>query len=59
MPAGLKIDTALINQELKRRQAGLRSGARMKIENDRAQVISGLKNNIPRWEARLDCVDRK
>ena len=45
MPAGLKIDTALINQELKRRQAGFGRGARMKIENDRAQVISGLKNN--------------
>ena len=45
MPAGLKIDTALINQELKRRQAGFGRGARMKIENDRALVISGLKNN--------------
>ena len=45
MPAGLKIDTALINQELKRRQAGFGRGARMKIENDRAQIISGLKND--------------
>ena len=45
MPAGVKIDTALINQELKRRQSGFGRGARMKIENDRAQIISGLKNN--------------
>jgi chorismate synthase len=46
MPAGLKIDTAILNQELKRRQAGFGRGERMKIENDRAQIISGLKNNI-------------
>ena len=46
MPAGLKIDIALINQELRRRQAGFGRGARMKIEKDRAQIISGLKNNI-------------
>jgi len=45
MPAGLKIDTALINLELKRRQAGFGRGGRMKIENDRAQILSGLKNS--------------
>jgi len=46
MPAGVKIDTAVVNQELKRRQSGFGRGARMKIENDRAQILSGLKNNI-------------
>jgi chorismate synthase len=45
MPAGLKIDIALVNQELKRRQAGFGRGGRMKIESDRAQIISGLKNS--------------
>ena len=46
MPAGLKVDTALINKELKRRQKGYGRGKRMQIEKDRAQVIAGLRNNI-------------
>lgn len=46
MPSGLKIDASLINAELKRRQQGYGRGKRMQIEKDRAQVISGLKNNI-------------
>ncbi|MBI4707435.1 MAG: chorismate synthase [Candidatus Omnitrophica bacterium] len=46
MPAGLRIDSAKINSELKRRQAGFGRGKRMQIEKDSAQVISGLKNNI-------------
>lgn len=43
--AGLKIDERQINLDLKRRQAGFGRGRRMQIENDRAQIISGLKNN--------------
>lgn len=46
MPAGLKIDSAKINQELKRRQQGVGRGKRMQIEHDRAQIISGLRHNI-------------
>ncbi|MFH1398423.1 MAG: chorismate synthase [Candidatus Omnitrophota bacterium] len=46
MPAGLKINPSLINQELKRRQSGFGRGKRMQIENDRAQIISGLKKGI-------------
>jgi chorismate synthase len=46
MPAGLKIDLAFINQELKRRQQGLGRGKRMQIEKDKAQIISGLKKGI-------------
>jgi len=46
IPAGLKIDAANINKELKRRQSGFGRGKRMKIENDRAEIISGLKNNL-------------
>jgi len=45
MPAGLKINLELINKELKRRQSGFGRGKRMQIENDRAQILSGLKNN--------------
>jgi len=43
--AGLKVDPAAINKELKRRQSGFGRGKRMKIENDRVEIISGLKNN--------------
>ena len=43
--AGLAVDTAAINKELKRRQAGFGRGKRMKIESDQVEIISGLKNN--------------
>ena len=46
IPAGLKLDTAEINRQLKRRQSGFGRGKRMQIENDRAEIISGLKNMI-------------
>jgi chorismate synthase len=45
MPAGLKLDVAKINSELKRRQQGFGRGKRMQMENDSAKIISGLKNN--------------
>lgn len=45
MPAGLKINLEFINKELKRRQSGFGRGKRMQIENDRAQLLSGLKGN--------------
>ncbi len=45
-PAGLKINLACINKELKRRQSGFGRGKRMRIENDKAEIISGLKNNF-------------
>lgn len=46
MPAGLKLDNDKINRELKRRQQGFGRGKRMQIENDKAQVISGVKNMV-------------
>lgn len=46
MPSGLKIDTQVINGELKRRQAGFGRGKRMQIEEDRVQIISGLKKGV-------------
>jgi chorismate synthase len=46
MPAGLKVELAKINQELKRRQAGFGRGKRMQIEQDKAKIISGLKGNL-------------
>ncbi|MFH1640525.1 MAG: chorismate synthase, partial [Candidatus Omnitrophota bacterium] len=46
LPAGLKVDVLKINQELKRRQGGYGRGARMKIEEDKARIISGLKKGV-------------
>jgi chorismate synthase len=46
VPAGLKVKISRINQELKRRRAGYGRGKRMKIEKDRIEIPSGLKNNL-------------
>lgn len=46
LPCGLKVDLAVINQELKRRQEGFGRSRRMQIEKDRAQIISGLRNGL-------------
>src|SRR5215467_11127476 len=44
LPAGLRLDFAYIDRELKRRQGGYGRGGRMKIESDRAQIISGVRH---------------
>lgn len=46
MPAGLKIDINKINQELKRRQAGYGRGERMKIEQDKVEILSGIRHGL-------------
>lgn len=46
MPAGLKVDEAVINQELSRRQVGFGRGKRMQLERDRVKILSGLKKGI-------------
>jgi chorismate synthase len=44
VPAGLGLDAVRdIDPELRRRQGGYGRGARMKIEKDRAEVISGIR----------------
>jgi len=45
MPAGLKIDSKMIDIELKRRQQGYGRGGRMKIESDRVKILSGIRKN--------------
>ena len=45
-PKGVKIDQDLINKELLRRQSGFGRGARMGIEKDRVEVLSGLRNKV-------------
>ena len=45
MPAGLKVDTAFIDEELRKRQLGYGRGARMmSVEVDRVQVLSGVRS---------------
>jgi chorismate synthase len=44
IPAHLKIDFEFIDLELKRRQCGYGRGGRMKIEQDRVEVLSGVRH---------------
>ena len=44
LPAGLCIDTEAINRDLARRQIGVGRSARMRIENDRVEILSGVVN---------------
>ena len=43
-PAGVSVDIDFINNELSRRQKGYGRGNRMKIEKDRIEIISGIRN---------------
>jgi chorismate synthase len=43
VPAGLRLDVADINADLTRRMQGYGRGARMKIEADAAQILSGVR----------------
>jgi chorismate synthase len=46
LPAGLRIDFAYVDRELRRRQGGYGRGGRMKIEADTAQFLSGVRHGI-------------
>jgi len=46
MPAGLRVDAEKINFQLRRRQAGHGRGGRMRIETDKAEIVSGLRRGI-------------
>jgi chorismate synthase len=43
MPAGVPVDEAFIDGELRRRQGGYGRGGRQKIETDRAEFLSGVR----------------
>ncbi|MBR2078010.1 MAG: chorismate synthase, partial [Exiguobacterium sp.] len=45
-PAGLAIDIAQINAELKKRQSGYGRGRRMQIESDQVEVRSGIRHGV-------------
>ncbi len=44
LPAGVPIDLEFMNRELWRRQQGYGRGGRMKIETDKAHVLSGVRH---------------
>ena len=44
LPAGLPVEMDFINHELHRRQLGYGRGGRMKIESDRAEILSGVRH---------------
>ena len=44
MPAGVPVEAAYINRELWRRQQGYGRGGRMRIEQDTAHILSGVRH---------------
>jgi chorismate synthase len=46
LPAGLPVAVEEINRELERRQWGYGRGGRMKIERDRAEILSGVRHGL-------------
>lgn len=46
IPAGLKLDLAEIDRQLKRRQGGYGRGARQKLECDRAEILAGVRGEV-------------
>jgi chorismate synthase len=46
LPAGMPVDSAAIDRELSRRQHGYGRGGRMKIEQDHAEILSGVRHGL-------------
>jgi len=46
LPAGIPISVESLNRELWRRQQGYGRGGRMKIETDRARIVSGVRHSM-------------
>jgi len=44
LPAGVPVDLGFINRELWRRQQGYGRGGRMRIETDKAHILSGVRH---------------
>jgi chorismate synthase len=45
LPAGVPVSLDIVNHELWRRQQGYGRGGRMKIEHDRAEIVSGVRHS--------------
>jgi chorismate synthase len=46
LPAGLKVEQSFLDRELWRRQQGYGRGGRMKIEQDTAHILSGVRHGM-------------
>ncbi|MGD2111610.1 MAG: chorismate synthase [Phycisphaerae bacterium] len=46
MPEGVTLDEQVVNTELARRQGGYGRGGRMKIEQDAARIVTGVRNGV-------------
>ena len=46
LPAGLAVDQAFLDRDLWRRQQGYGRGGRMKIETDKAHILSGVHHGL-------------
>src|SRR5581483_1502350 len=46
IPAHVPFDQAALDQQLVRRQGGYGRGARMRMEQDRAEVLSGIRHGL-------------
>ncbi len=46
LPSGLALTADYVNRQLKRRQGGYGRGARMNIESDKAEFLSGVRGGI-------------
>ena len=46
LPSNLKIDKSLIDADLALRQGGYGRGGRQKIEHDKIEIISGVRNEL-------------
>jgi chorismate synthase len=46
LPAGLRVDVDAIQRDLARRQIGVGRSARMRIENDRVEILGGIVNGL-------------
>ena len=63
VPAGLAIDGAVIDADLRRRQLGYGRGARQRIEHDRARITGGVRHGrttgapIALWIENRDAVN--
>jgi len=44
LPAGVPIEVEFINRELRRRQAGYGRSARMQLEQDRVEILAGVRH---------------
>ncbi|MGH9621659.1 MAG: chorismate synthase [Bryobacteraceae bacterium] len=45
LPAGMGVSSEFVNRQLWRRQQGYGRGGRMKIESDRARIVSGVRHS--------------